>query len=108
MIDWVSAVVPCWHPAPISGGTVSRTDSEGVVEWQVARWLPVRGSFESGVQVRTATGPGCGDCTHLAISGNIAKFFQGHNLFGTDDVPGLVFEFMRAIALRELQGDLRA
>ncbi len=37
-------------------------------------------------------------CTHLEIKGNPVKFFQGHNLWGTDDLPGLAVATCHAVA----------
>lgn len=97
MIDWISAVVPCAHVEPIRDGCFQRVDSTGEVEWTSDTRLQVKGSFDTAVSVRTAAWEG--DRTHIEISGNLAKFFQGHNLWGTDDLPGLVYEFLRWLAL---------
>jgi II/X family phage/plasmid replication protein len=96
MIDWISAVVPCAHLTEIRDGCFMKVDSKGEVQWSSAQRLKVTGSHESGVQIRSAQWEG--DCTHLEISGNLTKFFQGHNLWGTDDLPGLVLEFMLSLA----------
>lgn len=96
MIDWVTALVPCWHPEPIRDGCFMRIKQTGDVEWSSDRRLSVRGSFDSTVTVRSAPWAGEGI---IEVSGNIVKFFQGHNLFGSDDLTGCVFEFMRWLAL---------
>jgi II/X family phage/plasmid replication protein len=98
MIDWITAVVPCAHRAPIRDGCFQKVAGSGEVEWSSDRRMTVKGSFDSAVQLRTATWEG--DCTHVEVSGNIAKFFQGHNLWGTDDLPGLLLEFMVWLSLR--------
>lgn len=97
MIDWASFVIPCKHTAPIRDGCFQRVDMTGEVEWSSDRRLSVTGSFDSAVTVRTAAWEG--DCTHIEVSGNLVKFFQGHNLWGTDDLTGLIYEFMRWLAL---------
>jgi II/X family phage/plasmid replication protein len=89
MIDWLSLVVPCKHATPIMGGQVLSVSSVGEVEWLSCKRTTVAGSFSTGLQLRTATHT-ADPCTHLEISGNPVKFFQGHNLWGTDDLPGLV------------------
>lgn len=101
MIDWITAVVPCWHPDPIRDGCFMRVDASGNVEWSSDRRLSIRGSHDSTVTIRTATWMPMQDGGHTAveISGNLAKFFQGHNLFGSDNLPGLVFDFMRWLAI---------
>lgn len=97
MIDWITAVVPCTHIEPIRDGCFQKVAGTGEVEWSSDRRMTVKGSHDSGVSIRTASWEG--DCTHIEISGNLAKFFQGHNLWGTDDLPGLLFEFLRWLAL---------
>lgn len=97
MIDWLSMVVPCKHETPITGGHVLFIKPTGEVDWQCSKRTTVEGSFSSGLQVRTATHT-ADACTHLEISGNPVKFFQGHNLWGTDDLPSLAVSAVRSIA----------
>ena len=94
MIDWISMVVPCRHVQPITGGRVVSVKPTGEVEWQCSRRATVDGSFSTGLQVRTATHT-VDPCTHLEISGNPVKFFQGHNLWGTDDLAALAVATIR-------------
>ncbi|MFX3935338.1 phage/plasmid replication protein, II/X family, partial [Streptococcus suis] len=42
--------------------------------------------------------------TELHIDGNLVKFFQGHNLFGSCDIVGLVCDFMDHICSMESLG----
>lgn len=100
MIDWVSMVIPCRHPEPITGGRVLSVDPSGQVAWECKKRATVEGSFSTGLQVRTAEHEAAGQCSHLEISGNPVKFFQGHNLWGTDDLPGLVFETITYLVQR--------
>lgn len=89
MIDWVTALVTCEHPRPINGGRVVKVDQDGEVEWQTETRLQVAGSHESSLQVRTEhafNGMGVA----IRLHGNLTKWSQGHNLFGTDDLVGLV------------------
>lgn len=97
MIDWITAVIPCAHLEPIRDGCFQRVDATGEIEWSSDKRLSVKGSHDATVSVRSATWLDS-DCTHIEVSGNLVKFFQGHNLFGTDDLTGLVFEFMRWLA----------
>lgn len=103
MIDWVTAIVPCWHPEQIRDGSFVRIKRDGEIEWSSDRRLTVRGSHDSAVTIRSATWLPVQDGGYcfLEISGNLAKFFQGHNLFGSDNLPGLVFDFMRWLALEQ-------
>ena len=95
MIDWIDAIIPCHHAAEITGGKIERTRADGALEWKKTAFRPVVGSFETGVSLKTAWRSDTGDCTHLHLSGNLAKFFQGHNLWGDDDPGALVVEFLR-------------
>lgn len=90
MIDWIDAIVPCWHAAPINGGTITRTSQTGKVEWEKGTFRVVRSTWETGVQIKTYHADESAHCTHLLISGNPSKFWQGHNLWGTNDLHGLL------------------
>lgn len=97
MIDWLSMVVPCAHVEPITGGNVLSIKPSGEVDWQCVKRATVAGSFATGLQVRTASHTQH-PCTHLEISGNPVKFFQGHNLWGSDDVPALAVATVESVA----------
>lgn len=99
MIDWLTMVVPCRHAESINGGHVVALKPGGEVDWQCVKRSSVEGSHSTKLQVRTA-GHTPDPCTHLEISGNPVKFFQGHNLWGTDDLPALVVETAAAVASR--------
>ena len=88
MIDWLTLQVPCTHTTPITGGHVLSLSPEGEVAWKCAKRQAVAGSFSTGLTVRTCTHT-ADPCTMLEISGNPVKFFQGHNLWGTDDLASL-------------------
>ena len=97
MIDWLSMVVPMRHNAPLNAGHVLSIQPTGEVEWQTSKRVQVEGSHDARISVRTATHT-AEPCTHVEISGNPVKFFQGHNLWGTDDLPGLVVDTCHAVA----------
>lgn len=101
MIDWISMVVPCTHVETIRDGGFQRIDADGNVSWSVDRRLSVSGSYSTTVTVRSYAGTN----THIEVSGNLVKFFQGHNLWGTDDVHGLVLEFMYWLATHHGTGE---
>jgi II/X family phage/plasmid replication protein len=90
MIDWITARVPCTLPGYINGGAVILIDAEGAVERSMDRRLQVRGSHESTLAVRGGGG-------ELEISGNPAKWLQGHNLFGSSHPIKLVYRVMRRL-----------
>lgn len=88
MIDFVTVEFEARLPGPINAGTLLSLSDSGEVEWQTSKRLTVKGSWDSSVQVR-AVSP-----DRLEISGNLAKFLQGHNIFGTDDLPALLYAFL--------------
>ena len=89
MIDWLTMQVPCSHDAAITGGHVISIEPSGEVAWCSVKRMTVAGSYSTGLQLRTATHT-ADPCTFIEISGNPVKFFQGHNLWGTNDVHALV------------------
>lgn len=98
MIDWISARIPCNHSDEIAGGAmVSYKDANNFDaghDWAFAKPLPVAGSHDSNVRIKTSGYDAAGNGRELHIDGNLVKFMQGHNLFGTHDVVGLVCAFM--------------
>lgn len=85
------------HVAPLNAGHVISIEPTGEIEWQTSKRLQVEGSHDSRLSVRTATHT-VDRCTHVEISGNPVKFFQGHNLWGTDDLPALAVATCHAVA----------
>jgi II/X family phage/plasmid replication protein len=84
MVDWLKLRLPVKSEGYIPGDVICIFDPQGGLKWQKTRAAPMRGSFESDVHVST-----CGYTGLLVIDGNPAKFFQGHNVFGSADMPGL-------------------
>ena len=111
MIDWATFVFPCLHPEPINGGHVVAIKPCGEVDWKSAKWADFEGSHESRVSVRTWT-RSADPCTHVEVSGNITKLFQGHNLWGSDDLFGLVLDtihrLVEQLGLTPTQSDREA
>lgn len=89
MIDWLTFLAPCAHAKAIDGGQVLSIAPGGELQWISRKRLQVRGSFDDHLTIRTATHT-LEPLTHVEVSGNPVKFFQGHNLWGCDDVPALV------------------
>ena len=88
VIDWLTIIVPCRHHGLVNGGHIVSIKPDGDLDWQVEKKAQIRGSFESNLLVRSQG-------THdLFIDGNFTKWLQGHNLFGTDDLLGLVVAVM--------------
>lgn len=88
MIDWITAKIKCTHnPEILSSGRSIRTkiiDGVEHLEYEICNRLIVEGSHDSNITIRSHT-----DET-IEISGNPAKFLQGHNVFGTNDLKYLV------------------
>lgn len=95
MIDWVTAKIPCRNN--LRSGCVAKLDADGNVEWISDSWLPVEGSYSSNFMVKSLTP----DTIH--VSGNPAKWLQGHNLFGTNDLRLLMWRFF--LSLHEVLAD---
>lgn len=102
MIDWLTFVAPCAHLRPIDGGVVLSLTPDGSVQWSTRKRAQVRGSFDDTLTIRTHTHD-CEPLSHVEISGNPVKFFQGHNLWGSSDLPALVLATLAHLVGR---GDL--
>jgi II/X family phage/plasmid replication protein len=89
MIDWVTAKIPCNND--LKSGCVAKLDAEGNVEWLSQSWLPVQGSHDSNFMVKSLTPQ------TIQVSGNPAKWLQGHNLFGTNDLKRLMWLFFLSL-----------
>jgi II/X family phage/plasmid replication protein len=95
MIDWLAFSMPYSHTEMISDGTFMSLNSTGEIEYTVPKKMPLRGSHETNVHVKTdrnSYDPITKTFTQLHVDGNPTKWIQGHNLFGTDDVLGLAIE----------------
>lgn len=110
MIDWLTFQAPLPHKEQISSGMVLSLNAEGEIQWRTSKRHAVKGSFSTDLQIRTCEHTEY-PCTHVEISGNPVKFFQGHNLWGTDDLHGLVLETLEMISSTlgiEVSADTRA
>lgn len=92
-IDWITAKVPFYVDGKLNGGNIINTTPDGEIEYTIEKRLPIKGSFDSRLSVRTVDVIPCTNNTYLIeISGNPVKWFQGHNIFGSDDLPNLIYE----------------
>lgn len=94
MLDWIGGRVPCYHPVPIDGGRVMKLSPEGAIEWEVASRLPVVGSHETSLLLRTYGVDEARRGVILEVSGNPTKWLQGHNLFGGFLTPAALLELL--------------
>jgi len=109
MIDYISMKVRHTH-TPIPSGRVLAITSDGEIEWDTPKAMDISGSHDSKMRIRSmgeltdeySSPSGCfgsGLATELYISGNPAKFLQGHNVFGCEDpiaIMRAVFERVNA------------
>lgn len=95
MIDWLTLRV-LGVEGDFHAGRFISVDRDGNVEWQTLKRLDVVGSHESRVYVRTVSHCRKGEFFpgSLEISGNPAKWFQGHNVWGSDELRQLVEAFV--------------
>jgi II/X family phage/plasmid replication protein len=96
MIDWFRGEIPFKH-IPLASGRVLSIDIDGVVEWESVKSIYCRGSHESSIKIKSSGGDGYGNATTLMIDGNLSKFLQGHNIFGSLDMNFLVLETFKKI-----------
>lgn len=95
MIDWIKAIIPFTHSEAFNDGQVVSISQSGEVEWETQKRLVLRGSYESSINIISCSRTRCpetGNYTHIIFDGNPVKFHQGHNLWGTDDLIGLMAE----------------
>jgi hypothetical protein len=91
MIDSVTAKIPCDGCADIHDGSWTRYDRDGQRCWSSHARLHVPGFAGATLAVRRA-----GD-NLLELSGSLVRFLQGHNLYGTADLPALVTRAMERL-----------
>lgn len=87
MVDWLTVEVPADLPGPISDGCVAKFRADGSVDWSCPSRLALEGSWSSSVLVRAVT------TSSIEVSGNIAKFLSGHNLYGSSCPRELLLRF---------------
>ena len=66
-------------------------DPLGNQEWVCNKKLSVEGSHSSKIQLQSHTE------NLVYFTGNPVKFLQGHNLFGTNDLKGLMWLFFNRL-----------
>ena len=92
MIDWITAQIPCQHSEKITGGQVASIKPDGEIEWRIDKRKIIPGSHDSTISVRSKSP------LILDVEGNPAKWLQGHNLFGTDNLIGLMNSTMERLS----------
>ena len=100
MIDWLTCRVPVRLPQPIAGGWTVKLDRAGNEIMRTPHRVSIEGSFASTLSVRAPS------TSELEISGNVLKWLQGHNLYGSDDPKELLWATIQRLAPL-LGGDLQ-
>lgn len=76
-------------------------NSDDELEWETPKKVTARGSYETEIKIKSVgashTQPGY--ATELHIDGNLTKYLQGHNVWGTDCVLSLAARAFREICL---------
>ena len=99
MIDWVTGKFWITHnPDVLRSGQSIRTkivDGVELIEYDIANRLSVKGSHDASITIRSHTDG------MVEISGNPAKFLQGHNVFGTNDLKYLVAKMIDKLCMMD-------
>jgi II/X family phage/plasmid replication protein len=103
MVDFLSVECPDPFGQVITGGMVAKVDHDRKLEWSTFCRRNVAGSWSSQMTVRNLMAdevivPLVRRRSGLELSGNPAKFLQGHNLFGSDDVCGVLRATVEKVA----------
>lgn len=100
MIDWVKALIPFDHYDTFHDGQVCSITRDGELEWSTDKRMAVTGSYDARIHLKSdphTRDPETGKYAFLIFDGNPAKFLQGHNLWGSDDLIGLMTETMAKV-----------
>lgn len=98
MIDWVTAEIDCNHPRELFGDlfmVVNRDMTE--IKTRFSKFEAVKGSHDDEFYVKTTESDSHENPIRLRITGNPAKFLQRHNVFGSDNLVGLVSDVMEIL-----------
>lgn len=105
MIDWLTFVAPLDHTAgeagPFYAGEVLATKPDPThpdgfcLDWSVLKRKALEGSHSSVIQIQSTRDEHGRPA--IWVSGNPAKWFQGHNIFGTENLHGLACEMLERI-----------
>jgi len=92
MIDWVTCKIPFFCHGKLNDGEFAKFTKDGELEYCIGTRLPVVGSHDSKIHIRTTEYDDDGNTIEIQISGNPVKYLQGHNLFGSSDLLNLMYE----------------
>ena len=102
MLDWETVVIPLKHEC-INGGRIVNLDRDLGLVYSVDKKLSLESTHSTKIQVKSTGDPDFhGYFNWLMIDGNIAKFFQGHNITGTDDLVSLIDQMVQYLIDEEI------
>jgi II/X family phage/plasmid replication protein len=96
MIDWFRGEILFSHN-PIPTGSVLNIEADGSIAFETVKSAHVIGSHESSLRIKSAMVNSDGLATTLLIDGNISKFVQGHNIFGSLQMNNLLLNAFHKI-----------
>lgn len=98
MLDWVTAKIPFRAVGRLCDGQVMSFDRNGELKYSIDQRMPVVGSYDERIHIRTADVDMDGDTRLIEFSGNPVKFLQGHNVWGSSDLLSVMLEAMHAVS----------
>lgn len=96
MIDWFRGELDFAH-YPLPAGHVLSIEPDGSIAWDCVKSIQVRSSHETSIKIKSTGSMGNGIASSLMIDGNLAKFIQGHNVFGSRDLNTLLLLSFRKL-----------
>lgn len=96
MIDWFRGEIEFAH-YPLPAGRVLSIEADGSVAWDCVKSIECRSSHETNLMTKSVGSLGYGIASSLMIDGNLSKFLQGHNVFGSRDLNSLLLLSFRKI-----------
>lgn len=96
MCDWFRGSFPFLHH-PLPAGRVLSIEPDGSIAWEAVKALECRSTHETSIKFKSSGGNGEGLATEMLIDGNLSKFLQGHNIFGSLDVTALLAQTVERI-----------
>lgn len=98
MIDWITCKIPFYAPFVVDGGRFISVAADGSIDFETPKRKQLRGSYDSSMTVRTTLVDANGHTEQVELSGNPVKFLQGHNVWGSQDLPNLVVELVLKVS----------
>jgi II/X family phage/plasmid replication protein len=97
VIDWITMTARLTHPERLLSGRMVVISPDGEVKFQRDQGLQVEGSHDARVMISSAVDPFGHHGHYVRVSGCPAKFLQGHNVFGSNDLRGLCVAMLERI-----------